>query len=403
MKIGAIICEYNPLHNGHVYHIQETKKNGITHVIAILSDNFVQRGDVALLNKFDRAKLALHAGADLVLELPAIYSCASAEIYATGAVNLIKQLNMINLLSFGSSTSNPNILIKLVKNLNFILAYHQKEIQDFIKSGNSYPLALWKLYKIYYGEEQANLLQNANNLLAIEYIKAIQKLNFNLELFTIPRQDVLHDSLETSANFASASFIRTAILKTQENYLNYIPEETKKLLYTRLQENNFANIQNLESVILYKMRMISESELLNLPDMTPALAKRFIQARNANSLSEFLENIKTKCFTMARIRRIIISAIIGIQKQDLLLNQPYARILAFNQKGSELLKILKKTSKIPLGTSLKKLANLSPEAKKFAQIEINASHVYGLAFNKINSSEQEFKTKIKLEDINYAE
>ena len=399
MKIGAIICEYNPLHNGHVYHIQETKKHGVTHIIAILSDNFVQRGDVALLNKFDRAKLALHAGADLVLELPVIYSCAPAEIYATGAINLLKQLKIINLLSFGSSASNPDIFSELAENINFIIKYHFQEIENHIKSGNSYPSALWKLYQIYYPEQQADLLQNANNLLAIEYIKAMKKLNLNLELFTIPRQEVLHDSLEPSTSFASASFIRKAILETQENYFNYIPKETKKLLTQKLPDGNFADIKNLESVILYKIRMISESELLNLPDMTPALAKRFLQAKNANSLSELLATIKTKCFTMARIRRIIIYALLNIQKQDLVLNQPYARILALNQKGSELLSILKKTSNIPLGTSLKKLANLSPEAKKFTQIETYASQVYGLAQNKINSSEQEFRTKIKLEDF----
>ncbi|MDE6005538.1 MAG: nucleotidyltransferase family protein, partial [Oscillospiraceae bacterium] len=223
MKIGAIICEYNPLHNGHVYHIQETKKHGVTHIIAILSDNFVQRGDVALLNKFDRAKLALHAGADLVLELPVIYSCAPAEIYATGAINLLKQLKIINLLSFGSSVSNPDIFLELAENINFIIKYHFQEIENYIKSGNSYPSAIWKLYQIYYPEQQADLLQNANNLLAIEYIKAMKKLNLNLELSTIPRQEVLHDSLEPSASFASASFIRKAILETQENYFNYIP------------------------------------------------------------------------------------------------------------------------------------------------------------------------------------
>ena len=394
MKIGAIICEYNPLHNGHVYHIQETKKQGVTHVIAILSDNFVQRGDVALLNKFDRAKLALHAGADLVLELPVIYSCASAECYATGAVNLIKQLNIINLLSFGSSTSNSNLLMQLAENIDFILANYQQEIKKIIKSGHSYPWAIWKLCQIYYGEEQANLLQDANNLLAIEYIKAMKKLNLDLELFTIPRQDVLHDSSETSEKFASASFIRKAILETKQNYFGFIPTETAELIIKKIQENHVAEIKNLESVILYKMRMISESELLNLPDMTPALAKRFLHAKNANSLPEFLENIKTKCFTMARIRRIIMCAILGIQKQDLFLEQPYARILALNQKGSELLAILKKTSNIPLGTSLKKLSNLNQEAKKFAQIEINASQVYGLAQKNIISAEQEFRAKI---------
>lgn len=401
MKTGAIICEYNPLHNGHVYHIQETKNYGVTHVIAILSDNFVQRGDVALLHKFDRAKLALQAGADLVLELPVIFSCASAETYATGAVALLNQLGIIDRLSFGSSNGNTELLTQLAENMYSVTENNKQEIQNCIKTGNSYPSAVCKIYKACYGEKQADLLQDANNLLAIEYIKAMKKVNADWELFTIPRQCVMHDSLETSSRFASASFIRNAILEQQENYLHFIPPETAELLNQRLQEGRIASMNYLESVALYKMRMISESELLNLPDMTPALARRFLNARTANSFSEFLACVKTKCFTMARIRRIIMCAMIGIEKQDLQLQQPYARILAFNQKGSELLGILKKTSKIPLGTSLKKLANLSPQAARLAQIETNASQVYGLAQKTITSAEQEFRTNIRLEAVNY--
>ncbi|MDE5753104.1 MAG: nucleotidyltransferase family protein [Oscillospiraceae bacterium] len=397
-KIAGIICEYNPLHNGHLYHIQETKKHGADAIIAVMSDHFVQRGDVALLSKFDRAELAVRAGADLVLELPVIYSCAPAEIYASGAVRLLKNLNLITTLSFGSSVNNPEELIQLVKNSNLILDSHREELRKFLKSGKSYPASVAELCRIH-NLEQAILLRDANNLLAVEYLQAMQKLHADWEIFTIPREQVDHDSKIPGTYFASASYLREKILQNHSNQINsYIPKFTQELLERRLQENQFASLEFLESAILYRLRIITESELLSLPDMTPPLAKRFLKYQNTNSLEEFLRSVKTKCFTMARIRRILIYAMLHLTRQEQAYfreNQPYARILAFNQKGSELLKILKKTSKIPLGTSLTKLSAQSPDAKRFAQIENRAAQIYGLAHKKITSAEQEFTYPIK--------
>lgn len=399
-KIAGIICEYNPLHNGHLYHIQETRKHGADAIIAVMSDHFVQRGDVALLSKFDRAELAVKAGADLVLELPVIYSCAPAEIYASGAVKLLKNLNLITTLSFGSSVMNPEELIQLVKNSNLILDSHREELRELLKSGKSYPASVAELCRIH-NLEQAILLKDANNLLAVEYLRAMQKLHANWEIFTIPRKQVNHDSRIPGTHFASASYLREKILQNNsiENQINsYMPKFTRELLERRLQENQFASLGFLESAILYRLRIITESKLLSLPDMTPPLAKRFLKYQNANSLEEFLTSVKTKCFTMARIRRILIYAMLHLTRQEQAYfreNQPYARILAFNQKGSELLKILKKTSKIPLGTSLTKLSAQSPDAKRFAQIENRAAQIYGLAHKKITSAEQEFTYPIK--------
>lgn len=399
LKIAGIICEYNPLHNGHVYHIQETKKHGADAVIAVISDHFVQRGDVALLSKFDRAELAVRAGADLVLELPVVYSCSPAEIYASGAVGLLKNLNLITMLSFGSSVTDPELLTRLAKNISLILDFHSEELKALLKSGRSYPACIAELCRIHH-LEQAGLLTDANNLLAVEYLQAMQKLHADWEIFTIQREQVSHDSKTPGTGFASASYLREKILQNAPaSQINaYIPKFTQELLEHRLQQNQFASLEFLEPAILYRLRLITESELLNLPDMTDALAKRFLKYRNADSLEEFLTSVKTRCFTMARIRRILIYAMLHLTRQEQAYfreNQPYARILAFNQKGSELLKILKKTSRIPLGTSLTKLSAQSPDAERLAQIESRAARIYGLAQKKTASGEQEFTYLIK--------
>ena len=186
MKTGAIICEYNPLHNGHQYQIQQTKNTGITHLIGILSDDFVQRGETAILNKFERAELALKAGMDLIIELPMPYSCASAECYARGAVQLLKHLNCIEILSFGSSANSETLqqLSELV-----IQAENSSEIQAYLKAGRSYPSAIFQAVAER-NPESAKLLLDPNNLLALEYLKSIKKLNANIQPLAIARTSV---------------------------------------------------------------------------------------------------------------------------------------------------------------------------------------------------------------------
>lgn len=397
MKVSAIICEYNPLHNGHVHHIQETKRHGATHLVCVLSSNFVQRGDVALLSKFDRAKLAVKAGADLVLELPVAYSCAAAEVYATGAVSLLNKLGIVDELSFGSSSGDIESIALLTEASLSTTQFYGVRIRERMKQGDSYPAAVWEIVRQRYGNQVAEKMQDPNNLLAIEYMKAMRRQKARFSAYTIPRRCVVHDSPEASGNFASASFIRNSVMEGDRHYTGYMPDYAVKLLNDRISEGKVGTLRQLNRIALYRMRTISANELMQLPDVNEGLASRFLAARNAGSLDEMLAQIKTKCYTMSRIRRIVMYALLGIQRSDIMQPIPYARVLAFNERGKELMATAQRKSSIPVSTSLAKLRNTSDGARVFVDREEQASHVYGLAQRTISSAEEDFRARIVME------
>jgi len=331
----------------------------------------------------------LRAGADLVVELPVPFSCAGAERYARGAVQLLKNLNIIDYLSFGCSGN-----IKLLEQL----ASGQEDsprIRELLKAGYSYPSAVYQASTEQFPPEQTALLLDANNLLALEYLRAMQKEHVRFRPMAILRNSVLHDSPETSGSFASASLIRNRFF-SQEAYQEYIPDFTADLLSERALQGKTADFRRLESAVLYKMRMISEQELLSLPDMTSELAGKFLKAKTAASLEEFLHTVKSKCVTMARLRRILLYAMLAVRKEDFSMQIPYLRVLGFRQTGTELLKQIKITSSVPVGTSLARLRKISPEAERLVQLEINAANLYGLAQKQVSSAEEEFRIKINL-------
>ena len=397
MKVSAIICEYNPLHNGHVHHIEETRRHGATHLVCVLSSNFVQRGDVALLSKFDRARLAVKAGADLVIELPTPFSCAAAEIYATGAVSLLDRLGIVDELSFGSSTGDIESIALLTEASRSTTQIYGDRIRERMKQGDSYPAAVWEIVRQRYGNQVAGKMYDPNNLLAIEYMKAMQRLKVRFSAFTIPRLCVMHDSTTTEDRYASASYIRKSILDGDLSYVDFMPRYTAKLLSDRIGDGRVATAKQLERVALYRMRTISEQDLLAVPDCNEAIAKRFYAARNANSLDEMLAQVKTKCYTMSRIRRIVMCALLGINKEALLLEPPYARVLAFSDRGRELMSIAQQKSRIPMHTSLAKLREENRTAEAFVRMEERASHIYGLAQRSISSAEEDFRARIVME------
>lgn len=394
MKVSAIICEYNPLHNGHVHHIQETRRNGATHIIALLSGNFVQRGDVALLPKFDRAQLAVKAGADLVIELPTAFSCAAAEDYATGAITLLKSLGIVDELSFGSSTGDCEVISLLTDASLSTTQIYGERILERMRGGDSYPAAVWEVVRQRYGNQVAGKMHDPNNLLAIEYMKAMRKVGAEFQPFTIARRCVMHDSGETIGHFASASFVRKSIMEGDLSYVDFVPSYTAKAITDAIREGRTATLQRLERVILYRMRTISKEEMMVLSDMNDALYSRFYAARNANSLDELLGAVKTKCYTMSRIRRAVMNALIGIRKEAASVEPPYARVLAFNDRGRELMGIAQKKSTIPVHTSLARLREISPACRAFVHMEECASNVYGLAQRSATSSEEDFRARI---------
>lgn len=392
MKIAGIICEYNPFHNGHLYHIQQTRANGATHIAAVMSGNFVQRGDVAILNKLDRANVAIAGGADLVIELPVAYSLAPAELYARCAIFLLRSLGCVEELSFGSESGDLNALSAAVKAT--VTCAKLPQLQELLKSGMSYPIAIRELVKQQAGGDVARILDGPNNLLAIEYLKALIFLGAKMTPFTVARKSAMHDATDPdSGGIASASFIRRCI-EDGDDYDDFLPDRSIDALCAAARTGSVARLPNLERVLLYKLRSSSPEEIANVPEVGQGLESRIYAAKTANSVEELFCAVKTKRYPMARLRRILLNLLVGVTKQDIQNPPPYGRILAINQRGCEILAAAKGKSTLPFATSLAKLADLGDAAKRCAELEGRSSDLYGLASRTIYSAEVDYRAKI---------
>ncbi len=386
MKISGIVCEYNPFHNGHRYHIEETRKNGATHIVAVMSGNFVQRGDLAVVNKFARAESAVKCGADLVVELPVQYSLAPAELFARGAVHLLHSLGVVDELSFGSEIGDISRLISATEAMAEIT--NSPKIRELTEKGYTYAKAVSAVL----GEvfpEAAELISEPNNVLGVEYIKAIRHFSSDIQPFTVKRSGAAHDSGNTCEGFASASYIRGHMGDSAA----FLPEISAEMI-----SGDTADIYRLERVILYRLRTATLEEIKSTSDCADGLAERIYSAKNAVSLDGFFEAVKTKRFTLARIRRIILSLLIGITKEDMRNLPPYGHIIALNGKGREILSLAKGKSLISFGTSLAKLSRNDEISERFAELESAATDIYGLAFENIVPTQREFTTKIRIQE-----
>jgi predicted nucleotidyltransferase len=204
----------------------------------------------------------------------------------------------------------------------------------------------------------------------------------------------MHDSTEPQGHYASATFVRNSVLNGDMNYLGFVPSYTARMIEDRIDQGKTATLRRLERVALYRMRTITEEEMMVLPDMTEALCNRFYAARNSAALDELLAAVKTRCYTMSRIRRAVMCAMIGIRREALKVAPPYARVLAFNDRGRELMGIAQKKSRIPIHTSLAKLREENAACKAFVKMEERASNVYGLAQREATSSEEDYRARI---------
>lgn len=399
MKVSGIICEYNPFHNGHLYHIRNTRKNGATHVVAVMSGNFVQRGDTAIMDKLDRARLAVKSGADLVIELPVQYSLSSAEFFATGAVWLLKSLGVVDELSFGSECGDTDMLSRTLEVSERAAAERKDEIRSIMEKGYTYPRALNSVISGI-SSEAASVISEPNNLLAIEYMRALKSFGTSIKPYTVKRTSAAHDSSAPTDEYASASYIRELISKGVSG-IDSIGAYTTSIwadeVSKAVRNGEIADINRLERVILYKLRTASVKEIANLHDVGQGLEHRIYGARMAGSLEELLFTVKTKRYTMARIRRILLSLLIGINKQDMTHLPPYGRILAINERGREILAAAKGKATLPYATSIAKLSQKNSTSRRFAELEIRASDIYGLALDTVNSAQKDFKAKIMLD------
>ncbi|MCR5599394.1 MAG: nucleotidyltransferase [Ruminococcus sp.] len=395
MKVSGIICEYNPFHNGHLYHIRETRKNGATHIVAVMSGSFVQRGDTAVMDKLERARLAVRSGADLVIELPVQYCLSSAENFASGAVYLLNALGAVDELSFGSECGDTQKLQKAMETVGVTAMSHADEIKGIMEKGYTYPRALSSVVNGI-DPEAASIISEPNNLLAIEYLRALKRFGSSIEPFTVKRVSAEHDSGRTENGFASASYIRERIEK-RANVNEFTTAEWAEAIKSAISRGEIASLSRLERVILYKLRSSSVEEISQIYDVGQGLEHRIYGARMAGSLDELLFTVKTKRYTMARIRRIMLSLLIGITKEDMKKLPSYGRILAFNERGREILARAKDSTKIPFASSIAKLSQLGSAAERFAELEIRASDIYGLALETVTSAQKDYRAKIMID------
>lgn len=363
MKITGVIAEFNPFHNGHRYLIEKIKENSNA-VVCVMSGSFVQRGDVAIYDKWTRAKASVLCGADLVIELPAIFATASAERFASGATVLLESLGCIDEITFGSECGNIELLYDTAKKLNNESEEISGKIKRYLSAGMGYPAALQAAH----GGDAT--LQNPNDILAIEYIKASLKRNSEISFSTISRKEVNHSDIVLKNGFASASAIRQMI-KAGNSYEEAIPDE----LHEIYKNADTYDISRLSDTVLYLLRTTSADELAQLSDVSEGLENRLKSAAGEYNDIEMLVNaVSTKRYTSARIRRILTSLLLGITKEMPFLSADYIRILAFNSVGSEILKKIKSKSSLPIVT---KTADFKKESILF-QKDILATDIAAL-------------------------
>lgn len=382
MKIAGIIAEYNPLHAGHQYHLRRTRQLvGADYVIAVISGNFVQRGEPAIFDKSVRTHMALLSDADLVLELPAPFACGSAEDFAMGAVSLLTKLGVVTHLSFGSECETLAPMRKAALMLLSEPPIYREALKKALCQGLSYPRARTAaLMTSGLDEESASLISQPNNLLGVEYVKALCALNSPIQPLNVPRKgSAYHEQTLEKGKFASASALRRAIAQTSD-FLCQIPRELRSF-YT---ENQVfpVYVDDCSSLLNYQI-LLSQNHLFTYSDMSPELANRLKkQALESLSFTERIASLKTRQYTYTRISRALLHIMLTIRREDMEDYRKngfssYARILGFKKSAAPLLRLIKDQGIIPL---ISKAADapkyLSEPGKRLWEKDIFCTQVY---------------------------
>lgn len=394
MSAIGIVCEFNPFHNGHKYLIDSVKNEG-DGVICVMSGNFVQRCEPAVAEKRLRAKQALLCGADLVLELPVAYCLSGAQTFAGAGVGLLDSLGAVDTLAFGSECGD----ISKLTNLALALEKDgvQNGISELLKTGVTYAFARQKAVESVCSNELASVLRSPNDILAVEYIGALRRLNSEIKPKAVPRTGAGHDENEPCGSFAGASFIREKV-KSSESVEEYMPRSSYEIL-TQAVNNGLApsQYQKLDIAVLSFLRMAEGESFRDTPDVSEGIENRILNAaKNARTLAQVFENAKTKRYTHSRIRRIVLCAFLGIKRSDTASGAPYIRVIGFNEKGKEILRNVRKTAKLPIVMRSSDISNLGEEAKRCFALECRATDIYNLTLPVIRPCGTEMTDNLAL-------
>ena len=415
-KVLGIIAEYNPFHNGHLYHLEASKKlTGANYTVAIISGNFTQRGSTSIVDKWSKTKMALENGIDLVIELPVLYSISSAENFADGAIKILNSLGIVDYLSFGAETSDISILNNIANILYSEPEEYKKLLSIELEKGLSFPKARENALLDYIKsnilennksdfENYIKILSSPNNILGIEYLKALKKYNSSIKPMCISRFKAEYNSSNFSENIASATAIRELIKnKNFDTIKTVIPLESSSVLMNCI--NSYCVVPDLncfEKEIIYTLRKMSIEEIANIPDVSEGLEFSIKKAANScNNIYDFLDIVKSKRYTVTRLQRILLYALLGISKEDMQLSKkvekPYIRVLGFNDNGKKLVsEIATKNPELKLITSVKKFvdSNSNKDLQIIFDKDIWATDVYSLAFENNSLANLDFKNSI---------
>ncbi len=389
MKVAGIIAEYNPFHHGHEHQIKKAREiTGADFIVVALSGNFMQRGVPAIIDKYERARMALENGADLVLEIPVCYATASAEYYATGSVALLENLGVVDSLCFGSESGDINLLCNIAATLASESSEYKKILKEKLRIGNSYPVARSQaLSQTMDGFASfSNVMGSPNNILGIEYIKTIIKRNYNIKPYTHVRIGSDYHSYRLDFNNLSSAIAIRESLALQDDLTRIktqVPESTYRIL-----EENFHKIfpifaVDFTSLIKFKLIREQKNGYTRYLDVTGDLSDRLVKGSfMMEEYEEFCNAMKTKDVTYARISRILCHILLDIfadEEQEYVDNGivNYARVLGFKEGSDALLRAIKKNTAIPLITKVADANKvLFPLGQRQFDKDIYASHVY---------------------------
>lgn len=402
MKTAAIICEYNPFHNGHLYHIEETKRIlGADYIIALMSGNYVQRGGPAVIEKKIRARMALMNGADLVLELPLWFSAGSAPYFADGSVALLDSLGVVDILSFGSECGSLSRLISL----GSFLADRERDltgqIKTFLKTGISYPKAREKAFlSLGCSKSDTDILREPNNLLGLEYLMALRRRNSSIHPFSIPRKQSSHRSLDLTGSISSASAIRSqmAVYGGLDQCLDCMPNNLHPILRDQDQRLFPILLDDFSDLLSYRLCMEDSFEGYwdISKDLSDRLSNRTVPGQ---PFSCQIEAVKNKSLTWSRISRGLLHILLDMKQEDsdryTCSEQPlYFQILGFRREASPLIREIKKKKTWPMVRHLRPLDDpLTPIQENMLKTERNADALYQMMLRT------KFKTQVKEEQI----
>lgn len=367
MTVSAVICEFNPFHNGHKYLLDEVRK-GSDYVVCIMSGNFVQRGSFALCDKYLRAENAVKSGADLVIELPLPYAVGTAETFARGAVGMLNNLGIVDKLCFGSEKSLDEIkaVMQMAENPKF-----KERLEKNMKSGLSYPDAFFEA-------AGKNVLTGGNDILAFEYLRQLKLFCSKITPVAVKRKGNAHGSETPVGEFASASFIRDNI-QDEKIQKEYMPSLINK--------EDISQPEKLDLAILSKLRQMSENDFEKIADVTEGLEYRLKRAAlQAKGLDDFFENVRTKRYTLSKIRRIVLCSYLGVTKNMQKYIPSYVSVLACNEKGTKLLPLIKEKGGIAPIIRYCDTESLLFNDKKLYEFTALCDDIFGLTLPEIRNA-----------------